>query len=586
MLIDFKELVGKKISADDKRELEKYKFIIQAEPDKRPEVHFKLGKLYEKTGKKELAINEYATAARLYARVENHIGAIAANKSIIHLEPDNKNALADLAYIHHFQEEDDDTLVEQYDNFLQETETLLIERQETSTHELKERKGKKDADPPPDSSPKQARPLEKSPAKTRSRLALGSHATSNFDKDFEFARSSLIGMIEGKVKVDTNFESKRESLVGTIKESLDSKDIPKTEKKLSPHFQGTTPKETTESEASEIEHESYKGLKPSQGFGESEEWLVDLRESVETEEDILIDLSKEPGKPPDRIVSHLKGTPLFAKLCHRELQQLEKHGNVHHVAANTLVMPAGNSQKALFIVLDGIVNLKVQSQGDRETLLAILGKGEYFGEFALFGQQAAPLFAVSQNACTVLEITKSGILPLAKKCPHIVDALKKHYRQHRASLTLARVTLFNSLSSLQRQHIADSLFPIRVKKGTVILTEGEREQSLYLITTGEVEVATTLVERGELQVIQIAPERLHLATLKAGDFFGEGAYLTKEPRSATVSAFTDVQLLKLPKRYLDTIIQHHPEVAQILTDAHQRRAAATFKKVTKVTEVS
>jgi CRP-like cAMP-binding protein len=92
-------------------------------------------------------------------------------------------------------------------------------------------------------------------------------------------------------------------------------------------------------------------------------------------------------------------------------------------------------------------------------------------------------------------------------------------------------------------------------------------------------VWTTLIERGELQVVQADQAQLYLATLHAGDVFGEGAFLTNEPRSATVSARTDVQLLKLPARYLTHIIKKYPHVGTLLKQYHQQRVATTLKLI-------
>ena len=147
---------------------------------------------------------------------------------------------------------------------------------------------------------------------------------------------------------------------------------------------------------------------------------------------------------------------------------------------------------------------------------------------------------------------------------------------------LACMPLFSQLTDHERQDIAKYFFTMNARKGTLIITEGEYDESLYFIIAGEVSVSTTLVERGELQVIQVEEERLHLATLQAGDFFGEGAFFTKEPRAGTVSATTDAKLLKLPQRYLSNILKDYSQVGVSLKEYHQRRIADTMKIIQKV----
>jgi CRP-like cAMP-binding protein len=62
-----------------------------------------------------------------------------------------------------------------------------------------------------------------------------------------------------------------------------------------------------------------------------------------------------------------------------------------------------------------------------------------------------------------------------------------------------------------------------------------------------------------------------------GDFFGEIAFLTKAPRTATVRAETDMELLVLSPRHLEQIFDREPTVAvQMLASvAHRVRTDPT-----------
>jgi voltage-gated potassium channel len=63
-----------------------------------------------------------------------------------------------------------------------------------------------------------------------------------------------------------------------------------------------------------------------------------------------------------------------------------------------------------------------------------------------------------------------------------------------------------------------------------------------------------------------------LATLSGGDFFGEQALVTREPRSATIKALSDVGLLRFSRDDLDEVIQQYPNIeSELQIEAFQHR---------------
>ena len=78
--------------------------------------------------------------------------------------------------------------------------------------------------------------------------------------------------------------------------------------------------------------------------------------------------------------------------------------------------------------------------------------------------------------------------------------------------------------------IAQIAEEVGVDRGTRVFEEGEPGDSLYLIVRGSVRV-----HKGEREV----------AVLGKGECFGEMAILDNEPRSASITALEDVQLLRI-----------------------------------------
>jgi len=105
----------------------------------------------------------------------------------------------------------------------------------------------------------------------------------------------------------------------------------------------------------------------------------------------------------------------------------------------------------------------------------------------------------------------------------------------------------------------------RFAAGTAVVREGESGDSLYLITDGRVEVET----RDE------AGERVLLGTLGPGDFFGEVSLLTSLPRTATVTAVTDLETLELSRAALVSLRAAYPDLERALAESQRTRAERT-----------
>jgi voltage-gated potassium channel len=112
---------------------------------------------------------------------------------------------------------------------------------------------------------------------------------------------------------------------------------------------------------------------------------------------------------------------------------------------------------------------------------------------------------------------------------------------------VATVPLFQKLGTSVLMEIVRALRPRTVPAGTVICRKGEKGDRMFFIAEGRVSVATP-----------------HPVELGPGSFFGEMALITGEPRSATVSALTEVSLLSLHSLDFQMLSNSSPEVAEVI----------------------
>jgi voltage-gated potassium channel len=118
---------------------------------------------------------------------------------------------------------------------------------------------------------------------------------------------------------------------------------------------------------------------------------------------------------------------------------------------------------------------------------------------------------------------------------------------------VAQVPLFAGLDAVVIADIARLLRPEIVPPRYAIMRRGDAADAMYFILSGEVEV--------ELAQGAVA--------LRNGQFFGEIALLHDRPRSATVTAVTECQLLVLEVQEFRSLLQRYPQI-----DAAIRKVAA------------
>lgn len=96
--------------------------------------------------------------------------------------------------------------------------------------------------------------------------------------------------------------------------------------------------------------------------------------------------------------------------------------------------------------------------------------------------------------------------------------------------TLRYLAFFKDFSDEQITEVVNASEWKEFEKGNVIVTEGEPETAFYIIAKGGVEV----VKNDKV-----------VGLMKQGDCFGEIAFLTRQPRNATIMARTEVTLMSV-----------------------------------------
>jgi hypothetical protein len=132
--------------------------------------------------------------------------------------------------------------------------------------------------------------------------------------------------------------------------------------------------------------------------------------------------------------------------------------------------------------------------------------------------------------------------------------------------SLESIPLFSGVPKDELVSLLTAVEPVRVAAGEDAVREFEPGDSLFLVASGTLAV-TTLGDAGPVEIGRLGP----------GDFFGEVSLLTEKPRTATVTAVTEAELLRLPRAAVAELRRRHPEIEASLREFHKRRAERTIE---------
>jgi CRP-like cAMP-binding protein len=125
---------------------------------------------------------------------------------------------------------------------------------------------------------------------------------------------------------------------------------------------------------------------------------------------------------------------------------------------------------------------------------------------------------------------------------------------------LRKVPLFSALEDRDLENLAEEFNERHFPAGHSVAEEGEGGLVFFVVDSGQASVEV----HGE-----------EVGTLGPGDSFGEIALIDRRPRTATVTATTDLRCFTLPVFVFRPFVESRPEVAwKLLEDMADRLQAA------------
>lgn len=126
---------------------------------------------------------------------------------------------------------------------------------------------------------------------------------------------------------------------------------------------------------------------------------------------------------------------------------------------------------------------------------------------------------------------------------------------------IARVPLFDGLSSADRQALARAATTRQYRRGDRIVEQGEKGEAFFIVVRGRVQVSVLTPDAREIV----------LTDLSEGEHFGEMALLDDSPRSASVTAAERSELAVLTREAFFDLLRGNFVLTRTLLASFSRR---------------
>jgi ferredoxin-NADP reductase/CRP-like cAMP-binding protein len=248
------------------------------------------------------------------------------------------------------------------------------------------------------------------------------------------------------------------------------------------------------------------------------------------------------------VQDRLRHTGLFNSLDDAAVERLIAGTREVTFDEGRLIVQEGDPGDALYVILEGDVQIFRSRRTGGDVVLARLGAGEHFGEQALVpgrtGLRNASVRAATRvRLCRVDKKTFQDCLnaddPLRESLLRVGD-------QQLVENLLAESRLFRAFRFGERpDHESDER---RFSAGDVIFRQGDEADVIYLVLDGEV---------------GIHQDDKLVASLNPGQCFGELGLLTHARRAATARATTDCRLMVVPAARFEAAMAESEELGAL-----------------------
>jgi CRP-like cAMP-binding protein len=250
--------------------------------------------------------------------------------------------------------------------------------------------------------------------------------------------------------------------------------------------------------------------------------------------------------------SELAMFPLFGALDPASLHSLVGKARVVSLEAGQVLFRQGDQANSLYIVVDGAV--VPIAEGERRRKLAVLERGDFFGEIGLIAKQPRNATIEALVESKLLAIDHPVVCGLIAHQPAVAKDILRFLRRRLIDRQIRTHLFFSAFAHAEREAIARQFRVLEVEKGAALIQAGRPPEGLFVVLAGSMAVVgRDGDERGK-----------ELGALGMGDDLGGLALLEGRAARAAVIAKEKSWLVVLGEGRFRRILAAHPRLDRIL----------------------
>jgi CRP-like cAMP-binding protein/predicted acylesterase/phospholipase RssA len=266
---------------------------------------------------------------------------------------------------------------------------------------------------------------------------------------------------------------------------------------------------------------------------------------------------------PEELVRLIADDPLLSSIDRSYLDGLQGELSWIALTEGETLFQEGESVDAFYFVTSGLLEVTKDQEDldgnpDNDRLvLAQIGPGSTIGEMQILtgGVRSATVSAAKPSG--LVKFPKEAFDRFLAKDQNVVDQLAKTImpRLYRDQMVDVLPNLFGELDDKMLRDLEDKMTWRSIRRGDLLCYQSEPSDSFYIIISGRMQV-----------LIKDASGRSrNVGELSQGESVGEMGVVTGEPRSATIIASRDTELLEFSREEFEDFTKRYPEMMRRMT---------------------
>lgn len=288
-------------------------------------------------------------------------------------------------------------------------------------------------------------------------------------------------------------------------------------------------------------------------------------------------MTSDPSpRSPSELLRLVMEHPLLCAIEPSRLERLEDQLSWVVMDVGQVLFEEGDPVDAFYFVITGFVEVSTMQENldgnpDNDRLvLAEVGPGETIGEMAILtgGTRNASVTALQPSG--LVKFPKPAFDQFLASDPHVVSELTKTImpRLYQNQIVDVLPKLFGELNEQMLHDLEAKMTWMHVPRGQVLFRQGEPSDSFYIIISGRMQVLVNDASEVPRQVGEVSQ----------GESVGEMGVFTGDPRSATIIASRDSELLQFSKEEFDEFTAKYPQLMQHLMRLLIKRLQGVYRR--------